>query len=47
LQVFSFLVVPALLGRLFLRKTGQILLAGWLAGTVASSCGIALVHTYR
>lgn len=44
LQVFSFLVVPALLGRLFFRSTGQILVAGWLAGTLVSSGGIAVSH---
>jgi zinc/manganese transport system permease protein len=44
LQVFSFLVVPALLGRLFFRNTGKILVAGWAAGTLVSSGGIALSH---
>ncbi|MFZ4857669.1 MAG: metal ABC transporter permease [Desulfuromonadaceae bacterium] len=44
LQVFSFLVVPALLGRLFFRSTGKILVAGWTAGTLVSSGGIALSH---
>lgn len=44
LQVFSFLVVPALLGRLFFRTTARILVAGWLAGTLVSSGGIAASH---
>ena len=44
LQVFSFLVVPALLGRLFFRSTGKILVVGWVAGTLVSSGGIALSH---
>lgn len=44
LQVFSFLVVPALLGRLFFRGSGSILAAGWIAGTVVSSGGIAVSH---
>ncbi|HBA71871.1 MAG: hypothetical protein A2X82_08340 [Geobacteraceae bacterium GWC2_55_20] len=44
LQVFSFLVVPALLGRLFFRGSGSILVAGWIAGTVVSSGGIAVSH---
>jgi zinc/manganese transport system permease protein len=44
LQVFSFLVVPALLGRLFFRSASQILVAGWLAGTLVSSGGIAVSH---
>jgi zinc/manganese transport system permease protein len=44
LQVFAFLVVPALLGRLFFRSTAQILVAGWIAGTLVSSSGIAVSH---
>jgi len=44
LQVFAFLVVPALAGRLFFRSTGQVLLAGWLVGTLVSSGGIAVSH---
>ena len=44
LQVFSFLVVPALLGRLFLQSAGRILAAGWIAGTLVSSGGIAVSH---
>lgn len=44
LQVFSFLVVPALLGRLFFRGSGRILVAGWIAGTLVSSCSIAVSH---
>lgn len=45
LQVFSFLVIPALLGRLFFRTTRQVLVTGWLVGSVMSSGGIALSHT--
>jgi zinc/manganese transport system permease protein len=44
LQVFAFLVVPALLGRLFFRRPGQILVTGWIAGTLVSSSGIAASH---
>lgn len=44
LQVFSFLVVPALLGRLCFRTTGRILVMGWIAGTLVSSSGIAVSH---
>lgn len=44
LQVFSFLVVPALLGRLLFRTTGTVLVAGWIAGTAVSGGGIALSH---
>lgn len=40
LQVFSFLVVPALVGRLFFREPGKVLMIGWLAGTLVSIIGI-------
>ncbi len=40
LQVFSFLVVPAMVGRLFYREPMKILLVGWLTGVVASMAGI-------
>lgn len=42
LQVFSFLVVPALIGRLFFKKPMQVLLTGWLVGVVVSVIGIFL-----
>jgi zinc/manganese transport system permease protein len=32
LQVFSFLVIPALIGRLFSKKPSRILMAGWIVG---------------
>lgn len=44
LQVFSFLVVPALLGRLFFRRPGKILVTGWIAATLTSTGGIAASH---
>lgn len=44
LQVFSFLVIPALAGRLFFTGTGAILATGWIVGTMASGGGIALSH---
>jgi zinc/manganese transport system permease protein len=40
LQVFSFLVIPALIGRLFFRKQFSILLIGWLVGVIISFGGI-------
>lgn len=42
LQVFSFLVVPALIGKLFFKKTLSVLLTGWLVGVVVSVLGIFL-----
>jgi len=46
LQVFAFLVVPALLGRLFFSTTRAVLLTGWLVGTAISSGGIAVSHLF-
>jgi zinc/manganese transport system permease protein len=40
LQVFSFLVIPALIGRLFSRKPVRILVTGWLIGLGVSIFGI-------
>lgn len=42
LQVFSFLVIPALIGRLFFRNPWMVLVAGWLVGTLVSVGGIYL-----
>jgi zinc/manganese transport system permease protein len=42
LQVFSFLVVPALIGRLFFREPSRVLMVGWLAGVLVSMGGIFL-----
>jgi len=42
LQVFSFLVIPALIGRLFFRKQTSILMVGWLVGALVSMGGIYL-----
>jgi zinc/manganese transport system permease protein len=42
LQVFSFLVVPALIGRLFFREPSRVLMVGWLTGVVVSVGGIFL-----
>jgi zinc/manganese transport system permease protein len=44
LQVFSFLVIPALIGRLFFRQQSRILMVGWLAGGVVSVLGIFLSY---
>lgn len=40
LQVFSFLVIPALIGRLFFKSPFKILLTGWGVGTVVSMAGV-------
>jgi len=40
LQVFSFLIIPALIGRLFFREPMKVLLTGWLAGVLVSMGGI-------
>lgn len=42
LQVFSFLVIPALIGRLFFRKPSRVLVTGWLVGVLVSMAGIFL-----
>ena len=42
LQVFSFLVVPALIGRLFFSEPSRVLVVGWLVGVLVSVGGIFL-----
>lgn len=42
LQVFSFLVIPALIGRLFFREPLKVLMVGWLVGVLVSIGGIFL-----
>ena len=42
LQVFAFLVIPALIGRLFFSKQASQLLIGWMAGVLVSMAGIYL-----
>jgi zinc/manganese transport system permease protein len=42
LQVFSFLVIPALIGRLFFSQQSRILMTGWLVGVLISIGGIYL-----
>lgn len=46
LQVFSFLVIPALIGRLYTRDPAKILFGGWGIGLAASMLGIALSFKY-
>jgi len=42
LQVFSFLVIPALIGRLFFKRQSTILIVGWLVGVLVSVLGMFL-----
>lgn len=42
LQVFSFLVIPALIGRLFFGQQSRILMVGWMTGVLVSMGGIYL-----
>jgi zinc/manganese transport system permease protein len=42
LQVFSFLIVPALIGRLYTRQPLKVLLIGWVVGLLASIIGIGI-----
>jgi zinc/manganese transport system permease protein len=44
MQVFSFLVLPALIGRLFSLKPFQVLIIGWVIGVAASVVGILLSY---
>jgi len=40
LQVFAFLIIPALIGRLFTREPLKVLISGWLLGFISSSFGV-------
>jgi len=44
LQVFSFLVIPALIGRLYHRKPVRTLLIGWGIGIAVSVIGVTLSY---
>jgi zinc/manganese transport system permease protein len=44
LVVFSFLIVPAVIGTLFGRTLAIILAIAWVAGMVASAAGVALAY---
>jgi zinc/manganese transport system permease protein len=45
LQVFAFLIIPALIGRLFTREPLKVLITGWLLGLCSSAFG--LVASYK
>lgn len=40
LQVFAFLIIPALIGKLFTQKLLYVLTGGWLLGFLSSSAGL-------
>lgn len=44
LQVFSFLIIPALIGRLYTKVPFKILLIGWIVGLFASFIGIGVSY---
>lgn len=46
LQVFSFLIVPALIGRLYTRAPGKVLVIGWVIGLIASVLGIGISYKF-
>ncbi|VAW34651.1 hypothetical protein MNBD_DELTA02-357 [hydrothermal vent metagenome] len=44
LLVFAMLVIPALIGRLYTKTPGAVLLCGWLVGVVVSIFGLAFSY---
>ena len=46
LQVFAFLIIPALIGRFFTREPAKNLIGGWILGFVASSGGMVVSYTW-
>ncbi|MGC8579160.1 MAG: metal ABC transporter permease [bacterium] len=44
LQVFSFLIIPALIGGLFSKKPFTVLLIGWAIGLLITMVGLALSY---
>jgi zinc/manganese transport system permease protein len=44
LQVFSFLVIPALIGRLYSLKPFTVLMVGWIVGVLITIAGMALSY---
>jgi len=44
LQVFSFLVIPALIGRLYSLKPFVVLMIGWIIGVLITIAGIAISY---
>ena len=46
LLVFSFLIIPAMIGVIYAHTVGRQLMVGWLAGTVASGVGLAISYVW-
>lgn len=46
LLVFSFLIVPALIGTIFTRRLGALLLVGWGCGIVGSALGLGGAYLF-
>lgn len=44
LQVFSFLIIPALIGKLTTQQPPKIILRGWIAGLIASIAGMIVSY---
>lgn len=45
-QVFSFLVIPVLIGNLFTKDMKKALILGWIIGTASSVFGLGLSYLY-
>lgn len=46
LQVFAFLIIPALIGRFLSHEPAKILIVGWILGFFASSAGIMISYIW-
>ncbi|MEN6321165.1 MAG: metal ABC transporter permease [Syntrophaceae bacterium] len=46
LQVFAFLIIPALIGKLFTKKLLTVLIGGWLLGLISSSFGLIASYAW-
>ncbi len=44
LQVFAFLIIPALIGRLYTRQPSKVLFTGWSIGLIATIIGITISY---
>lgn len=46
LQVFAFLILPALMGKLLAEKTVNVLIIGWIIGLAAALSGITVSYLF-
>ena len=46
LMVFSFLIIPAMIGVIYAHTVGRQLMVGWLAGSIASGTGLAISYVW-